>query len=70
MTTAGRSQTCVMDKLTKKLKEQIAVEEFINADQVFARDPLEFIDQDGNKVDDRIDGAQGSTACGDEVDEI
>ena len=59
-----------MDKLTKKLKEQIAVEEFINADQVFARDPLEFIDQDGNKVDDRIDGAQGSTACGDEVDEI
>ena len=59
-----------MDKHTKKLEEQFIVEQFLDAHQVFARDPLNFIDWDGDKVDDRIDGAQGSTACGDEVDEV
>ena len=60
MTLAGLYQTCVMDKHTKKLEEQFIVEQFLDAHQVFARDPLNFIDQNGNKVDDRID----------EVDEI
>ena len=49
-----------MDKHTKKLEEQFIVEQFMDAEKVFARDPLNFIDQDGNKVDDRID----------EVDEV
>jgi len=49
-----------MDKHQKKLEEQFVVEQFLDAHQVSARDPLNFIDQNGNKVDDRID----------EVDEI
>ena len=49
-----------MDKHQKKLEEQFIVEQFLDAHQVFARDPLDFIDKDGNKVDDRID----------EVDEV
>lgn len=48
------SQTGVMDKALQNLKEQLAVEKFIEADQVFARDPLEFLDKDGNRIDDRI----------------
>ena len=60
-----------MDKLTQKLREQFIIEQFIEARKVFAWDPLEFQDKDGNKVDDRSeDGAQSSTAFGDEVDEV
>lgn len=60
MTLSGPFQTGVMDKHQKKLEEQFVVEQFLDAHQVFARDPLDFIDKDGNKVDDRID----------EVDEV
>ena len=44
-----------MDKDQKKLEEQFVVEQFLDAHQVFARDPLNFIDKDGNKIDDRLD---------------
>ena len=50
-----------MDKHTKKLEEQFIVEQFLDAEKVFARDPLEFIDKDHDKIDDRVD---------DEVDEL
>jgi len=49
-----------MDKHQKKLEEQFVVEQFLDARQVFTRDPLEFKDENHNKVDDRLD----------EVDEI
>ena len=44
-----------MDKYEKKLREQLAVEKFIEAERVFTWDPTEFLDKDGNKVDDRLD---------------
>lgn len=60
MTLRSPFQTGVMDNHQKKLEEQFVVEQFLDAHQVFARDPLDFIDKDGNKIDDRLD----------EVDEI
>ena len=44
-----------MDKHQKKLDEQLAIEGFLDAEAVFTRDPLEFKDEDGNKVDDRLE---------------
>jgi len=55
LTLASPFQTGVMDKHQKKLEEQFVVEQFLDAHQVFARDPLNFIDRDGNKIDERID---------------
>jgi hypothetical protein len=52
-----------MDKNLEKLKEQIAIEGFINASQVFSRDPLDFKDADKDNIDDRAEHP-------DEVDEI
>jgi hypothetical protein len=49
-----------MDKHLEKLKEQIAIEKFINAEKTFSWDPLDFKDENNNRIDDRID----------EVDEI
>ena len=43
-----------MDKYLEKLKEQLAVEKFIEAEKVFTWDPTEFKDEDNNKIDDRI----------------
>ena len=52
-----------MDKHLEKLKEQIAIEGFINASKVFSRDPLDFKDKDKDSIDDRAEHP-------DEVDEV
>lgn len=49
-----------MDKHQKKIEEMLAVEEYLTAEKVFARNPLEFLDENKNRIDDRIE----------EVDEI
>jgi len=36
-------------------QEQAVMEQFIGAEKVFARDPLDFEDKDKNKIDDRVD---------------
>lgn len=46
-----------MDKELEKLKEQIAIEGFLNADKTFARDPLDFKDVDKDRIDDRAEEA-------------
>jgi hypothetical protein len=42
-----------MDEHTKKIQEQLAVEGFLDAHIVISRDPLDFQDKDGDRVDDR-----------------
>ena len=54
MTLASCFQAGGMDKHLEKLKEQLAVEKFIEAEKVFTWDPTEFKDEDNNKIDDRI----------------
>lgn len=44
-----------MDEHEKDLKEQLAVEKFLEADKVFSRDPADFQDKDGDKIDDRAE---------------
>jgi hypothetical protein len=44
-----------MDKELEKLKEQIAIEGFLNADKTFAWDPLDFKDVDKDRIDDRAE---------------
>jgi len=44
-----------MDKELEKLKEQIAIEGFLNAYKTFARDPLDFEDVDKDRIDDRAE---------------
>lgn len=44
-----------MDKHQKKLEEQFAVEGYLDAEVVFSRDPLDFRDENQNKIDDRLD---------------
>ena len=38
-----------------KAQEEAVVEQFMVAEKVFARDPLDFEDKDKNKIDDRVD---------------
>ena len=52
-----------MDKSLEKLKEQIAIEEFIEAKKTFSWDPLDFRDKNKDHIDDRVEHA-------DEVDEV
>ena len=39
----------------REAQEEALVEQFMVAEKVFTRDPLEFEDKDKDKVDDRID---------------
>lgn len=55
MTLLSSSQTWGMDKHQKKLEEQFAIEGYLDAETVFSRDPLDFRDENNNKVDDRLD---------------
>ena len=42
-------------KNSQEAREEAVVEQFIGAEKVFARDPLDFEDKDKNKIDDRVD---------------